>query len=192
MSRDGDLPLIWNAINMKHEERTPMLIPQTPGPDGAASNVGKKALFAERLRAVMAEKRLSVSSLAKLVQDQLPGETFNPVNISHYRAGRSMPRPRILRALTQALGASFEDIAPSMADDAFHTPPAITGEQKIPADAAGADPDLALLAANDAAPGAIPSFHLEDLAGGEAWLQINQRLSWSTVIKILQALKGKD
>jgi hypothetical protein len=79
-----------------------------------------------------------------------------------------------------------------MADDAFHTPPAITGEQKIPADAAGADPDLALLAANDAAPGAIPSFHLEDLAGGEAWLQINQRLSWSTVIKILQALKGKD
>ncbi|WP_296712642.1 helix-turn-helix domain-containing protein [Rhodoblastus sp.] len=169
-----------------------MLIPQTPGLPGTAPNVGKKALFAERLRAVMAEKQLSVSSLAKLVQNELPGEAFNPVNISHYRAGRSMPRPRILRALTQALGASFADIAPSAAEDAFRTPPAITGEQKVPVDDAGADPDLALLAANDATAGAIPSFHLEDLAGGEAWLQINQRLSWSTVIKILQALKGKD
>jgi transcriptional regulator with XRE-family HTH domain len=192
MIRDGDLPLIWNAINMKHEERNPMLIPQTPGLPGTDSNLGKKALFAERLRAVMAEKQLSVSSLAKLVQNELPGETFNPVNISHYRAGRSMPRPRILRALTQALGASFADIAPSAAEDAFRTPPAITGEQKVPVDDVGVDPDLALLAANDATAGAIPSFHLEDLAGGEAWLQINQRLSWSTVIKILQALKGKD
>lgn len=176
---------------MKHEEQIAMLIPHTPGLPGASSNDGKKALFAERLRAVMAEKRLSVSSLAKLVQNELPGETFNPVNISHYRAGRSMPRPRILRALTQALGASFEDIAPSAAEDAFRAPPAITDEHKVPGDASGSDPDLAQLAGGDAT-GTIPSFHLEDLAGGEAWLQINQRLSWSTVIKILQALKGKD
>jgi transcriptional regulator with XRE-family HTH domain len=177
---------------MKHEERAEMLTSHPQGLPGATSIDGKKALFAERLRAIMAEKRLSVSSLAKLVQNELPGETFNPVNISHYRAGRSMPRPRILRALTQALGASFEDIAPATADEAFRAPPAIASEQKVPIDGPGTDPDLALLAGNDMAPGAIPSFHLEDLAGGEAWLQINQRLSWSTVIKILQALKGKD
>jgi transcriptional regulator with XRE-family HTH domain len=177
---------------MKNEERTAMLISQTPGLPVNTSNEGKKALFAERLRAVMAEKGLSVSSLAKLVQNELPGETFNPVNISHYRAGRSMPRPRILRALTQALGASFADITPALADDAFRAPPAIAAdEQRVSIDPA-TDSDLALLAAGDGAGGVIPSFHLEDLAGGEAWLQINQRLSWSTVIKILQALKGKD
>jgi transcriptional regulator with XRE-family HTH domain len=175
---------------MKHEERTAMLTSQTHGLPVNTSNEGKKALFAERLRAVMAEKGLSVSSLAKLVQNELPGETFNPVNISHYRAGRSMPRPRILRALTQALGASFADITPALADDAFRAPPAIAADElRVSIDPA-MDSDLALLAGGDG--GVIPSFHLEDLAGGEAWLQINQRLSWSTVIKILQALKGKD
>jgi hypothetical protein len=30
-----------------------------------------------------------------------------------------------------------------------------------------------------------------DLPGGEALLQINQRLAWPTVIRILQALKGE-
>ena len=37
---------------------------------------------------------------------------------------------------------------------------------------------------------ALPQVHVEDLANGEAWVLINQRLLWPTVIQLLHALKG--
>jgi hypothetical protein len=37
---------------------------------------------------------------------------------------------------------------------------------------------------------ALLPFQLKDLQNGEAYLQINQRLPWAIVLKILEALKG--
>jgi transcriptional regulator with XRE-family HTH domain len=150
---------------------------------------GRKAVFAERLKALMVEKRLSVSSLSMLVQNELPGEKFNPVNISHYRAGRSMPRPRILQALTRALSVEMDDLAPAAKAESTPVAPEFDDGKKT---SGSSGPEIsAALATPTEAQGAVPSFHLEDLEEGEAWLQINQRLSWTTVIKILQALKGE-
>lgn len=126
----------------------------------------RKRMLSERLRSLMDEQGLSVNELARRVQNELPGEKFNPVNLSHYRAGRSLPRPRYLTALSKAVGVPAGDLLPP------ETPP-VFEEQPVER-------------ANDQA----PAFHVEDLADGQAWLQINQRLPWSLVLKILQALKG--
>jgi transcriptional regulator with XRE-family HTH domain len=162
-------------------------------------NDWRRKRLSERLRALMEEKGLSVATAARLVQQQLPGGSFNSANISHYRAGRSLPRPDVLRALSAVLNVEPEELAPSKAngqaghsngmmelaivDDGNHESGARDSTSNVAAPAG---------AANGLALGSIPEFHITDLAGGEALLQINQRLSWSTVIRILQALKGED
>jgi transcriptional regulator with XRE-family HTH domain len=72
----------------------------------------RKRRLSERLRLLMDEKGLSVTAAARLVKEQLPGASFNPANISHYRAGRSVPRPNVLRALSAILNVDPEDLAP--------------------------------------------------------------------------------
>jgi len=146
------------------------------------SEPSRKALFSERLRTMMAEKKLSVSELAKLIQQHMPDEKFNSVNISHYRSGRSFPRPRILRALNLALGENIDTALPQASSK--------TDSPDRKSSRVGAR-------SGDDVKGAIemlklPAFRLQDMEGGEAWIQINQRLSWSTVIKLLQVLKCED
>jgi transcriptional regulator with XRE-family HTH domain len=146
------------------------------------SEPSRKALFAERLRMVMVEKKLSVSELARLIQQHLPDEKFNSVNISHYRSGRSLPRPRILRALNLALGQDI-DVGLAGASPKSESP-------------RNASSFTGTIRGDDVTSGAetpnLPSFRLQDLEGGEAWIQINQRLSWPTIIKLLQVLKCED
>jgi hypothetical protein len=144
---------------------------------GSAGSVRalQKQVLSRRLRAMMEEKGLSATMAARLVEERLSGKSFNPVNIFHYRAGRSLPRPRILKALSDVFGVDFGDLALS------------PGEEEGTATPNGPRSPVAPV---ETASGSIPAFHVEELPGGQAWLQINQRLPWPTVIKILQVLKG--
>jgi transcriptional regulator with XRE-family HTH domain len=157
------------------------------GRSAGAINAWRKRVFAERLRVLMDERGLNVGAVAQLLQKKLGGD-FNRDNISHYRAGRSLPRPRVLKALSDVLGVESSDLAPPVGEDAM----------RAPLDAASGKSDLAQTPALhpdvQGEPGegsAAPAFKIDDLSDGEAWLQINQKLSWPTVIKILQALKGE-
>ncbi|MGO9944686.1 MAG: helix-turn-helix domain-containing protein [Rhodoblastus sp.] len=174
----------------------------SPATEQDAHSALRKRLLAERLRALMAARGLTVTETARLLREQLPDKKFNPVNLSHYRAGRSIPRPRILSALSAILGVSPEELAPTAAAPTLS--PGSSDKEAAPklnvvAEGMGpsmraANHDEPVMPAEergDSGLGSIPSFNLEDLDGGEAWLQINQRLSWPTVIKILQVLKGE-
>lgn len=155
-----------------------------------ALNEWRKQRLSERLRALMDERGLSVVAAAKQVLQRLPGGSFNTANISHYRAGRSLPRPAVLKALSAVLDVDPEDLAPSQANEAVTL--AILDDDNHGEVVGGASQDDPPSdAANGLSLHAIPEFHIMDLPGGEALLQINQRLAWPTVIRILQALKGE-
>jgi transcriptional regulator with XRE-family HTH domain len=151
----------------------------------------RKALFSQRLRSLMAGKALTVTALAKAVQRQVPGGKFNQVNISHYRSGRSLPRAQIMKALAEALGVDIEELAPSSGSSILTLPPEPSQSEKAlqPADVRKSSAPKA--AVGDQAPSAAPAFYVKDMEEGQAWIQINQRLSWQTVIKLLQVLKGE-
>lgn len=116
----------------------------------------------------MDERGLGVAEVAKMVERELPGESFNAVNLSHYRAGRSLPRPKYLNALSRALGVPSRELIP--VNDAL---------------------DMSDAVAEDVPRSDAPAFRVDDLSDGLAWLQINQRLPWPLVLKILEALKGE-
>jgi transcriptional regulator with XRE-family HTH domain len=141
----------------------------------------RKRRLSERLRLLMDEKGLSVTAAARLVKEQLPGASFNPANISHYRAGRSVPRPNVLRALSAILNVDPEDLAPQQEaqEDVAIKPQA----------AKGFESEVSVVAKRGLSPARIPSFHITESHNGEAFLQINQKLSWATAIRILQVLK---
>ena len=64
-------------------------------------------VFARRLKAAMQERGLTANETARRVREALgEGAKFTPANISHYRQGRSLPRPRYLAALSRALGVT--------------------------------------------------------------------------------------
>jgi transcriptional regulator with XRE-family HTH domain len=151
----------------------------------------RKSLFSKRLRALMAGKALTVTALAKAVQKQVPGGKFNQVNISHYRSGRSLPRAQVMKALAAALGVDIEELAPSSGSNILTQPPEPSPSEKAfqPADFRKSSAPKATV--DDQASNAAPAFHLRDMEEGQAWIQINQRLSWQTVIKLLQVLKGE-
>ncbi len=130
-------------------------------------DVVRKRFLSQRLQALMSEKGLSVTDVAKRMEQELKGERFNPVNLSHYRAGRSLPRPRYLTALSRVFGVAPQDLLPAR-------------------EAVEPLPD-APLPQSDQQP---PSFRVEDLSDGLALLQINQRLPWPLVLRVLDALKN--
>jgi transcriptional regulator with XRE-family HTH domain len=125
--------------------------------------------FAQRMRSLMEEQGLSVAELTKRMEQELPGEKFNPVNLSHYKAGRSMPRPRYLSALSRAFGVEPKELIPP-----------------------GESPDAGESENAGGRQHAAPAVRIEDLSDGQAWLQINQKLPWPLVLRILDALKGEQ
>lgn len=153
-------------------------------PDGTA--------FAAQLRRLMNEKKISVATLAQNVQDQLPGKKFNSANISHYRSGRSTPRPAIMAALAKALDVDVDSLVATTRPESRSMAP--SGRARAtPRSRAAAQP-RPLAVPHEAAPARDddePVFHVQDLKDGGAWIQINQRLPWSMVIKLLQVLKGE-
>ena len=160
-------------------------------PSLRALNEWRKQALSERLRTLMDRKGLTVAAAAKLVQERLPGSSFNSANISHYRAGRSLPRPSVIKALSAVLEVDPEDLVPSRASDVVTT--ADSKVENAPRLADGS-PSASTSASAPAGTSldSIPEFRIAELPGGEALLQINQRLPWPTVIRILQALKGDD
>jgi hypothetical protein len=156
-----------------------------------ALNKWRKRRLSERLRALMDQKGLNSATAAKLVQDRLPSGSFTPANISHYRAGRSLPRPAVLKALSAVLDVDSEDLAPTQVSEVVAL--AILGEDDEQL-LGGASPDdpISTVASGGLPLSSVPEFRIKDLPGDEALLQINQRLSWPTVIRILQALKGEN
>ena len=134
---------------------------------GGQIDVARKRALSQRLQHLMEEQGLSVTELARRMERELSGEKFNAVNLSHYRAGRSLPRPRYLNALSRALGVTTQDLLPP--EDAL---------------------DVLAAEASDTEDRPVPAFRIEDMADGQAWLQINQRLPWPLVLRVLEALKG--
>ena len=164
---------------------------RSKAPSLRALNEWRKQALSERLRTLMDKKGLTVAQAAKLVQERLPGSSFNSANISHYRAGRSLPRPSVIKALSAVLEVDPEDLVPSQASDV--AAPAEFKSENMTRVADGSTRASPPVSAPEGSPfNSIPEFQIAELPGGEALLQINQRLPWSTVIKILQALKGDD
>jgi transcriptional regulator with XRE-family HTH domain len=129
-------------------------------------------VFAQRLKSAMEERGWGLSETARRVRENLgEGSKFTAANISHYRQGRSFPRPRYLDALSSALG---------MDKNALVSP-----DESAAVLSKGPSPAAAIIEPS----GASPHFHIED-RGGNAWLQINQQLPWPKAIQILQVLKG--
>ena len=70
--------------------------------------------FARRLRAIMEERGLTAGETARRMREHLGGDAkFTPANISHYRLGRSLPRPRYLDALSFVLGGRGTNCSPA-------------------------------------------------------------------------------
>ena len=133
-------------------------------------------VFARRLRAIMEERGLTAGETARRMRERLGGDAkFTPANISHYRFGRSLPRPRYLDALSAVLGVDKEEL---FSDAHPHkTGRATAGESssQTPSHDGHETP---------------PSLNVVD-RGGSVWLQINQQLPWPVAIQILHALKGE-
>ena len=134
---------------------------------GGQVDAARRRALAQRMRKLMDEQGLSVTEIARRMEKELSGEKFNPVNLSHYKAGRSLPRPRYLNALSRAFGVSSEEL--------------------LPPEGALELLDIEPLGVSDPQ---APAFRIEDLSDGLAWLQINQKLPWPLVLRILDALKG--
>ena len=86
-------------------------------------------VFARRLKAAMDERGWTANETARRVREELgEGAKFTPANISHYRQGRSLPRPRYLEALSRALGVDKGELLTEASpardgDRQQHTPP---------------------------------------------------------------------
>lgn len=135
--------------------------------------VGPEETFASRLRSAIAERELSAASLARKIQDDVP--EFSPGNISHYLAGRSLPRPRVLKAISRVLETDLSAYAAS--------------------DRRGGSParrSIKVSALPLPETGGLPALNVKDLGDGEALLQVNQRLPWPLALKILHAIRGSE
>ena len=131
----------------------------------AADGTRRKKAFAKRLNALIGEQALTSKAIADRMQRELDGEKFNVVNLSHYRAGRSLPRTRYLNALSRAVGVSADVLLMSEADVAGDEPTAANGK------------------------GERPAVRIEARSEGEAFLEINLQLPWSRIIRVMRALK---
>ena len=109
-------------------------------------------------------RQLTVAETAKRMAEILD-EKFNAVNLSHYRAGRSLPQKKYLAALSAVLEVQESELMPATRSDEI----AIGNRFDIQS---------------------VPQFKIEELSNGYAYLQINQELPWPVVIRVIEALKS--
>ncbi|MBV8472770.1 MAG: helix-turn-helix domain-containing protein [Hyphomicrobiales bacterium] len=76
----------------------------------AEGSDARKRWLSQNLRRLMSERELKSAELARRIAKRLPGDHFNPINISHYRAGRALPRAQVLLALCEALEVGPEKL----------------------------------------------------------------------------------
>src|SRR5262245_32892774 len=142
-------------------------------PRGRVNELRKKE-FAGRLVAAMNERGLTSGALTQRVRQFLPREShFQPANLSQYRSGIAIPKRAYLEALCKALDIQEEELLPPL------------------------DQSLVDMAATARVPDGeaygvvhkpLPAFLLQDEGDGRAWLQFNQRLPWSTALRIVEIL----
>jgi transcriptional regulator with XRE-family HTH domain len=156
-----------------------------------ASKDTAKRFFAKRLTAIMKQRGLSIAETARQMRQHLPaGEGFTAANLTHYRQGRSVPRPKYLEALSRVL-----EVDPS----ALIREGASTGGQPRAGAVARSGSSQAKARKADAriqdghtAESTTPPADAVVIAdyGDEVHIRIDQRLPWSVGLRILQALKG--
>lgn len=131
---------------------------------------GEEETFGARVAAAIDARGWTLAETAREVSRHLPaGETFNPVNLSHYVHGRSFPRPKYREALAKAL---------DLPDVALHR--------------------HARKGANGSMSNASHPAHersqlrVQDLGDGTARVQFDQVMPWDDALKLLQTLKHTD
>jgi transcriptional regulator with XRE-family HTH domain len=158
-----------------------------------------KQQFSTRLRKIMDEKGLSSNEIADRMREHLSeGESFATSNLSHYRQGRSVPRPKYLAALSAALGVNASDLLPGgvqgLTEDGVPSKPVAPrsrrggGARRRGAASVPAAPRTELAAEVDH--GASMIF-MED-KGNMVHLKFDQLVSWDVALTILNALKPAE
>src|SRR5215211_7058735 len=75
-----------------------------------------KSIFAERLKVQIEKKGWSLRRTAEEAARFLDeGAKFGPAHVWHYLQARTLPRPRYLMALSQALGIEPDELMPHAA-----------------------------------------------------------------------------
>ena len=140
-----------------------------------------KEEFAKRLQAAIERKGWSAGRTAREARRYLSdGEHLSDAHMWHYLRARSIPRTRYLDALSRALEVSAHELVPGAAQNraealAVLDPGRTTaGEQTI-------RPDVGF---------ETTAAQVRDGKNGTARLEINEEVSWSTALEILQLLKA--
>ena len=60
----------------------------------------------------MNQRGLSIAETARQMRQHLAGEGFTATNLTHYRQGRSVPRPKYLEALSRVLEVDPSALTP--------------------------------------------------------------------------------
>jgi len=151
----------------------------------ATVSKAEKVQFAERLRALMEQRGLTIAETARRVRKLLPeGEGFDDTNLIHYRQGRSVPRPGHLEALSRALGVRSADL---IVTHARRMPSDQERDPRSPLRSEAAELNVLREAATDAkSRSAIQA--IED-HGEKVLLRFEQLVPWSVALQILHALK---
>jgi hypothetical protein len=136
----------------------------------------EKAAFAAKVRAAMERKGWSAGQTARAASRLLAsGEQISDAHMWHYLRG-SVPRPRYLEALSQALDVSSQELLPS----AHSTELSVID---IPSTRLEAQTIRPL----EASPFAL---QVRDMKNGSARIEICEEVPWSTAIEILRLLSG--
>jgi transcriptional regulator with XRE-family HTH domain len=122
----------------------------------------------------MAAKNWTSAQTLKAAREFIsPLDNLAHSHMSHYLHGRAIPRGPYLAALSQALEVSEEELLGAPESVA----PSAERSQKI---------------LPKARPLQQASVQVREVEGGEAWLEINQRVPWATALEILRLLKSAD
>jgi hypothetical protein len=120
-----------------------------------------RAAFARGLGLAMKRKGWSISETARQTSSALGGTTkFSTGHLWHYLHERALPRHAYLEALSRALDAPLREL--------------LGAEHMKGGASAGASNGYV---------------HLRDCGDGTALLQVAQRVSWTTVLKVTKALR---
>ena len=134
--------------------------------DGDADPGVVEGPFSAWLVQRMANQKLSGAELARMVQAHLPeGVHFQPSNISHYRAGRSIPRALIREVIEKIVSGEIARKSQMNGEaerQAYQKEGSIAFGEKI---------------------------QLEDLGSGRARILIDQQLPWAEALELIKRLK---
>ena len=156
-----------------------------------ASKDATKRLFAKRLIAIMNQRGLSIAETARQMRQHLPaGEGFTATNLTHYRQGRSVPRPKYLEALSRVLEVDPSALTPEGTNTGGQSRASAESRSGgLQAKARKADARIQDSQKTESTTSPADAVVIADY-GDEVHIRIDQRLPWSVGLRILQALKA--